>query len=636
LPNPGLNLSDYWLIIRKRGWIAVVIFVVVLASTIIHTNKMEPVYLASSSVRIVERKSVSSLLMEMVVAPSADLMSSQAKAITSQPIIERVVLELGLVPKDASREDITNAIAQVEGSMSTSQVESTNIIRISVTDRDPKMAALIANKVAEAYIDYDAKEKSEQTRKVRIFIENQLADVTKRLNEAEEKLKDFKKTGEATGAAVNLLANLANLEQQKLSLTKIFTEKYPDVVKVDEEISKLKELLKTYPDKELEFARLTRGAEVDEKAYRALEEKLQEARIAEAEKVEDVKIVNLATPPTKPIKPNKQVNITIGSLVGLVMGFFLTFVFESLDTSLGTIEDVEALIKLPVLAVIPFLKGKEIVEKKWVFGRKKPDPIENMRAQLLIKFDRRSPTTEAYRILRTSLKVDELLKNNEKVIVITSTGPDEGKSLTALNLAIVLAENNNKTLLIDADLRKSVLHKVLGLKREPGLSDVLIGSVKLEDSIRTIVDMFMGDLGADEVAKSPGLDKLNLLTSGTFVPNASEILDTPRLNQMLQTLKNIYDFIIIDVPPVLPVPDGVIVGSKADRSYLVYRAGKTSRMALLRAKNQMDLMNAGPKGVILNCMTPEAELIPNYYYYYNYKYYSEEDKGKNRKIEKPR
>lgn len=635
MPNPGLNLSDYWLVIRKRGWITVLAFVIILMSTIVHTNKMVPVYLASSSVRIIERKTVSSLLMEMVVAPAADLMSSQAKAVTSQPIIERVVFELGLVPKDASREDITNAITQVEDSVSTSQIENTNIIKISVMHRDPKMAALIANKVAEVYIDYDAKEKSEQARRVRIFLENQLADVTRRLSEAEEKLKEFKKTGEATGAAVNILTNLANLEQQKLSLTKIFTEKYPDVVKVDEEINRLKEQLKTYPDKELEFARLTRETEVDEKAYRSLQERLQEARIAEAEKVEDVKMVDFATPPTSPIRPNKQLNITMGGLVGLVVGFFLIFVLESLDTSLGTIEDVEALIKLPVLSVIPYLKGREVKEKKWGFIRKKPDPVENMRSQLLIKFDRRSPTTEAYRILRTSLKVDELLKNNEKIIVITSTGPDEGKSLTALNLAIVLAENNNKTLLIDADLRKSILHKVLGLKKEPGLSDVLIGSVKLEDSIRTIVDIFMGDIGADEVAKSPGLDNLNILTSGTFVPNTSEILDTPRLSQLLQTLKNIYDFIIIDVPPVLPVPDGVIVASKADRSYLVYRAGMTSRMALLRAKNQMDLRNAAPKGIILNCMTPEAELVPNYYYYYNYKYY-EEDKGKNKKTEKPR
>lgn len=635
MPTTGLSLSDYWLVIRKRGWVIIITFVTILVSTIIHTNTIQPIYSASSSVRIIERRSVSSLLMELVYAPAADLMTSQAKVITSQPVLERVVLELGLVPEDAPSEDMANAIAEIQGLITTNQVETTNIIRISVVYNDPKMAALIANKVAEAYIDYDVNEKSEQTRKVRIFIENQLAEVTKRLNEAEEKLTEFKKTGAVTGIAVNIQNNLISLQQQRANLIKTFTEEYPDVVRIDEQIEALKEQLKTLPEEELEFARLTRETEVNEKAYRMLKEKLEEARIAEAEKVEDVKMVNVATPSTQPLKPNKKLNITIGSLVGLVMGFFLSFVVESLDTSLGTIEDVESLIKLPVLAVIPYLKSHEEKEKKRRFwGKEKPDRIKRLRSQLLIKFDTRSPSTEAYRILRTNLRVDELLKNNEKVIVITSTGPDEGKTLTAINLAIVLAQNGNKTLLIDGDLRKSLLHKIFGLKREPGLSDVLIGSANIQGSVRTIVDIMMGELGADEVSKSPGFDNLNVLTSGTFVPNPAEVLHSPKLNETLKSLKNIYDFIIIDVPPILPVPDGMIIGLEADRIYLVYRSGKTSRMALLRAKNQMDLMKRSPKGIILNCMTPEAELMPNYYYYYHYKYYSEEKKGKDKKTEK--
>lgn len=635
MPTTGLSLSDYWLIIRKRGWILAITFVAILVSTIIHTNSIQPVYSASSSVRIVERTSVSSLLMEMVVAPGADLMASQAKVITSYPVMERVVLELGLVPKDASGEQIAGAVAAVQDSVTTSQVETTNIIRITVVHNDPKMVALIANKVAEVYIDYDAKEKSEQARKVRIFIESQLADVTKRLNEAEEKSTDFKKSGKATGIAVNVLNNLATLEQKKADLTKIFTKNYPDVIKMDEDIKALKEQLKTFPGEELEFARLTREVEVNEKSYRTLKDKLEEARIAEAEKVEDVKLVNTAAPPEQPIKPNKKLNIMIGSLVGLVMGFFLSFVVESLDTSLGTIEDVEALVKLPVLAVIPYLKSKEEKKRKWGFGGKeKLDQVKRIRSQLLIKFDSRSPSTEAYRILRANLKVDELLKNNEKIFIITSAGPDEGKSLTAINLSIVLAQNGNKTLLIDGDLRKSLMHKVLGLKREPGLSDLLIGSAKIEDAVRTVVDIMMGELGADEVSKAPGFDNFSVLTSGTFVPNPAEVLHSPRLNETLQSLKNMYDFIVIDVPPVLPVPDSIIIGSRADRVYLVYRSGKTSRMALLRAKNQMDSVKGGTKGIILNCMTPEAELMPNYYYYYHYKYYSEEKKDKSKKAEK--
>lgn len=634
MPKTGLSLSDYWLIIRKRGWVAILTFLTILVSTIIHTSSIQPLYSASSSIRIIERKTVSSLLMELVVAPGADLMASQAKVITGYPVIERVVLELGLVPKDASGEQIARTVAAVQNSVTTSQVETTNIIRITVVRNDPKMAALLANKIAEAFIDNDAKEKSEQTRKVRIFIEDQLAEVMRRLNDAEERLVEFKKSGKVTGIAVGIQNNLADLEQQKINLTKIFTENYPDVVKLDEQIKKLKEQLKTLPEEELEYARLVREVEVNEKSYRTLKEKLEEARIAEAEKVEDVKLVDTAVPPTEPFKPNRKLNIAIGSLVGVVMGFFLSFVVESLDTSLGTIEEVEALLKLPVLAVIPYLKSREKKEKKLVFwGRKKIDPISRLRSQLLFKFDTRSPSTEAYRILRTNLKVDELLKKNEKILVITSAGPDEGKSLTAVNLAIALAQNGNRTLLIDGDFRKSIVHKVFGLKREPGFSDLLIGSAKIDDSVRTVVDMMMGEMGADEVSKAPGLDNLNLLTSGTLVPNPAEVLHSPRLEETMQSLKNLYDFVIIDVPPILPVPDAIILALKADGVYLVYRSGQTSRVALLRAKNQIDSVKGGTKGVILNCMTPEAELMPSYYYYYHYKYYSEEKRGKEKKAE---
>ncbi|MGE5197936.1 MAG: GumC family protein, partial [Deltaproteobacteria bacterium] len=210
MPKATLNLSDYWLIIRKRGWLIVITFVVVLVTTIIQTNKIPPLYSASSSVRIVERRTVSSLLMEVLVAPGSDLMASQAKVIVSQPVIERVVLELGLLPKGASSEQVAAAIGGIQNAITTAQVESTNIIRITAFNSDSKRAALIANKVAEVYIDYDAKEKSEQARRVRVFIEDQLSEVTKRLNDAEEKLKKFKESGKAvTGIAVGVQNNLA-------------------------------------------------------------------------------------------------------------------------------------------------------------------------------------------------------------------------------------------------------------------------------------------------------------------------------------------------------------------------------------------------------------------------------------------
>ncbi len=632
MPKTGLSLSDYAIIFRKRGWIIIITFAAILVSTIIHTNSMQPIYSASSSVRILERKTFTSYFVELLTSPGTDLMESQAKVVTSQPVMEMAVLELGLLTKDASSEQVAKAVLNLQRAVTTEQIEKTNIIKITAVHTDPEMVARIANKVAESYINHDAKEKSEQARKVRIFVEEQLSEVTKRLQGAEERLKEFKEKEAVTGIALSIQKEINDREAERRNLTKLFTENYPDVIKIDEQIKSLKDELRTLPEGELEFARLMREVEVNEKSYRGLKGRLDEARIAEAEGVEDVKIVNSATVPTQPIKPNKRLNIAVGSLVGLVMGFFLSFVVESLDTSLGTIEDVEGLIKLPVLTVVPYIRSKEERKRRWGHWReKKPDSAERLRSQLLFKFDPRSPSTEAYRILRTNLKVNELLKNNEKILLFTSTGPDEGKTLTSINLAIALAQEGHKTLLIDADLRKSLIHKVFGIKREPGLSDILIKSTKIEDAVRTIVDIIMGELGADEVSKAQGIDNLNLLTSGTHITNPSEVLYSPKLDETLGSLKNMYDLIVIDVPPILPVPDSLILASKAAGVYLVYRSGSTSRMALLRAKSQMEAAKAALKGIVLNCMTPQAELMPDYYYYYRYKYYTEEKPGKPKK-----
>ena len=158
----------------------------------------------------------------------------------------------------------------------------------------------------------------------------------------------------------------------------------------------------------------------------------------------------------------------------------MAFVVETLDTSIGTIDDLESLLKLPVLAVIPYMKPK-LGERKfrlWRFlnfkakRRTTADEIETMRQQLLIKYTQKSSATEAYRILRTNIKVEELLKNDQHVLLVTSTIPKEGKSITTLNLALALAQDGYKTLLIDCDLRKAVQHKIFSINKEPGLLQI--------------------------------------------------------------------------------------------------------------------------------------------------------------------
>lgn len=601
-----------------------------------------PVYEASCSIRVIERKSISDMITEMVSWTSYDLMSSLPKVLTGRSVMEKVAYRLGLIDEDMTLDESNRIVLGLQGAVKAETLEGTNIIAIIVQHESPEMAAKIADAVADVYIKVDIEEKGERARNVRIFIEEQLADAEKRLGKAEEDLKAFKEKEGATGIAVELQNNIIVLERQKVDLRKIYTEKYPDVVEVNKRIEELKERLKTMPASELEFARLTREFSVSDGSYRLLLSKLDEARIAEAEKVEDVKIVNPAVIPTTPVKPKMQMAVVMGLVIGLAMGIFLSFVIETLDTSIGTIDDLESLLKLPVLTVIPYMKPiatkvTSRLDRLLNFfqtskkGKKtRIDSVEELKQFLLIKHSQKSSTTEAFRILRTNIKIEELLKNDQRVLLITSTIPREGKSIVALNLAMSLAQDGYRTLLVDSDLRKALLHKVFSIDKEPGLSDILLGSTTPQAAVRNLVDMMMADAGVEEAFKMPGFDNFHLLTCGKIVSNPAELLDSTDVRELFSNLKAQYNFLVVDCPPVLPVPDAIILGRKiADKIYLVYRGGYTSKLAIARAKEQLDIMKLSPAGIILNSTTPESQIVSDYYHhYYRYRYYAEPEKEK--------
>ncbi|MFH1622831.1 MAG: GNVR domain-containing protein [Candidatus Omnitrophota bacterium] len=637
----GLSINDYWLIIRKRKWIVIFSFLAVFLSTVFHVSTQSPVYRATCSIRVVERKSVADLITYMYTHTTYDVFSSISRVLLGRPIIEKVIFELGLADEKTSPKDLENKILSIQGSTFAESEDKKNIINISVENTDAVLAARTANAIANVYINFDISEKTEQGRNMRIFIEEQIVKAKEELVEAENNLKAFKDRGKgATGIAAAIKNNIITLEQQKMEFLKIYTDKYPDVVKINEQIELLKKELAALPQNELELERLTRDYEVADYSYRQLQTKLDVARLTEAEKVQDIRIVNSATVPRQPVRPKKNVAVGLALMVGIVLGVFIAFVVETLDTSIGTIDDIESLLHLPVLAVVPYMKSKR--KREWSFKelitpifsskidrRRTLEGVENMRDQLIISHNQKSTTTEAYRILRTNMRVDELIKSNQRILLLTSTVPSEGKSITAMNLAFVLSQDGYRTLLVDCDLRKASIHRVLGVDKEPGLTNILLGTSTPEVAIRNLIDMMIDDSFLKGALKSPGLDNFNFLTCGKIIVNPAELLDSSKLNELFSYLKTQYDFIVVDSPPVLPVPDTIILGTKiAEKLFLVYRSGHTSKLALLRAKEQLDMMKTVvPSGVILNSTSPESQIVSDYYHhYYHYKYYTEEDK----------
>ncbi len=447
-----------------------------------------------------------------------------------------------------------------------------------------------------------------------------------------------------------LKTKLSELFLKRQTLLINLTEKHPQVREIDDQIKaviqetkkELDSLLRTYtirehdlleklgrlreenqrlPEKALKLVRLQREVDLQAALYSQLKEKYQETLIQESSKVEEVSIVKPAVPPPQPYNvPSKLMIITTGIVMGLILGVVFAFTLEMFDTSMGTIEDVEDLLQVPVLGVIPFLQSDEVPK-----GRtERRDPARTRMRDLVTHFKPESMGAESFRALRTNLQFLRL-ETKGKVFLITSSFVQEGKTLNIVNLALTMAQAGNKVLLIDADLRKPLVHKVFGLAESPGVTDYVLGNYHWREINNTISDVMLGDFGIDNILKTPGMDNLHIITAGTRPPNPSEILSSSRFHDFLKEVAQDYNFIFIDAPPILPVADASEIATLVDGVFLVYKVGKIGRGVLKRAKSNLENVDAKLVGIILNSV--KSEEGPEYYRYHSHYYYGHESKS---------
>jgi Mrp family chromosome partitioning ATPase len=316
--------------------------------------------------------------------------------------------------------------------------------------------------------------------------------------------------------------------------------------------------------------------------------------------------------------------VLIGALLGLMLGLVLAFVQETLDTSIGTIEDVESYLEVPVLGIVPHIDPRETVrrllERRPALAQIDPDALQS-HALLITHFDPKSPVAEAYRTLRTNVQFARLERGG-KVLVVTSPTLQEGKTTTIVNLALTMAQSGQKTLLVGGNMRRPSLHRFFGIERAPGLSDILVGNARWHDCIRTVADILMGRFEMDDVMAAPGLDNLHIIEAGPIPANPSELLSTSAMAGFLRDVSAEYDIVLIDTPPVLPVTDSAIVAGQADGVLLVYQAGKVGRLVLKRAKAHLESTRAKVWGVVLNDV--QTEVAGYHYTHYYTHYYGEE------------
>jgi capsular exopolysaccharide synthesis family protein len=468
-----------------------------------------------------------------------------------------------------------------------------------------------------------------------------------------------------------LSGKLADLTLRRNVLLKDYTEDHPEVKEVDVEIKnvfaemdkelrsvvastdrQLQDLTSRHsmarsqamaiPESALTLARLRREVDVNAQLYSQLKSKYQEALIQESGLIEEVKVVKPALEPTTAKDSrNIPVSTVTGAVIGLVVGLVLVLVVETMDTSLATIEEIEEILHIPVLGVIP--SADAILHRD-----KSKEESKRLSDCLVTHFLPRSPVAEAYRSLRTNFQFIRTGKK-AKVFLITSSTLQEGKTYNVVNLSLSLAQAGERVLLIDADLRRPIIHRIFGVEKRPGLAEYILGNCDgsfwggvespppvgdllnpqtgtgtWKKVVNDITSVMLGEFEIDELLKTPGVDNLCIITAGETPVNPGEIFRSPRFKEFLDQVRDSYDIVIIDTPPVLPVADAYEVAPQVDGVVLVYEAGRIGRGILRRAKVQLENVNASVLGVILNNVKPEV--APDLYRYRTEYYKSEADR----------
>jgi capsular exopolysaccharide synthesis family protein len=357
-------------------------------------------------------------------------------------------------------------------------------------------------------------------------------------------------------------------------------------------------------EKKIEYNILKREAEANKTLYDSLQTKLKEAQIASGLKSSNIRIVDPALVPTTPARPAKTRNIGLALLMGLVGGIGLALLREYLDNTVKTPDDVETLARLPSLAVVPTFGGDGVSSKRPRLLKGAATNGFEKRIELVAHHLPNSQTSEAFRALRTALLLSQA-GHPPQVILVSSSLPREGKTTAAANLAVTLAQLGDKTVIIDADLRKPGVGRVLNLapSKDTGLSSYLAGVSTLD--LVTI--------------PHPAIPNLAAIPTGPLPPNPADLLSSHKLSDAISELRTKYKFVVIDSPPIIAATDAVILSVQADGVLLVVRSGETPKEAFARTRDLLNSVKCRLLGVVLNAVDPSA---PDYCYSYRYYPYS--------------
>lgn len=491
------------------------------------------------------------------------------------------------------------------------------ILSLSLESPKPRHAVSTLDEIARLYVRQNVERKSAEAQQSLDFLEQQLPEVRMQLEKAEAALNAYQasagsvditlETQAVLDQVVELDTAISELQLRRSEMERRFTRQHPNYQALMEQMAQLEsrrdrlvERVGGLPETQQELLRLARDVKVSTEIYTAMLNNTQELDIVRAGTVGNVRIIDDAIVDTsQPVKPKKALIVVLATLLGGMLGVAIALLKHALNRGIENPEIIEQL-GLPVYATVPFSKDQQSLEPNF-----KGKTTEVVSSHLLAAANPADLAIESLRSLRTSLHF-AMLESKNNVLMISGPSPSVGKSFVSANLAAIVAQSGKRVVLVDADMRKGYVHKLLNKNPEPGLSGLLASTHTLADVIH-----------------KTEVEGLHFVTRGKIPPNPSELLMHANFETLLQQLSKIYDMVIVDTPPILAVTDAALVGRFAGTSLIVTRFGlnppKEIQTTLQRFRNN----GIEIKGAIFNAVEKKASA----YGYGNYGYYQYEYKS---------
>lgn len=490
--------------------------------------------------------------------------------------------------------------------------KQSGVLSAVMAGTDPRRITHILNAIGQAYVDQNIERKAAEAEKSLAFLDDFLPELKAKMDEASDRYTAFRdKHGTfdlgtegalSLNTSVELESQLFTLEQKRREQAALYTEAHPamqvldrQIAAVKKEIADLSRKISNLPDLEQQLLTLMQDVKVNGELYVNLLNSAQQLRLVKEGKIGNVRVVDTAVAPTRPIQPNKPLVLSVALLLGLALGVGTAFLRNMMRPGIKDPGDIETTLGLNVFATVPHTAGQTELHRL-IEGRRPGNHV-------LAHLSPGDPAIESLRSLRTALQFGMLDAPNN-IVLFSGPTPGIGKSFTSVNFAAVLGAAGKRVLLVDADLRKGYIHQYFGQNRAKGVSELISGAISAEQAIRPNV-----------------LPNVDLISTGVLPPNPAELLLSPAAPKALQTLSSRYDVVLLDTTPILAVSDAMALASHAGAVFLLARADVTTLGELEESAKRLRQSGARINGVIFNDLSASNRRYGSKYGSYRYTHY---------------